>query len=50
VFSEDGVHPNSRGYAFMANTFISAINAKFTSTIPAVDISKYLGTGLPVNP
>jgi lysophospholipase L1-like esterase len=50
VFSEDGVHPNSRGYAFMANTFISAINAKFGATVPPVDISKYLGTGLPINP
>ncbi len=50
AFSEDGVHPNSRGYAFMANIFIDAINAKFGAVIPKVDISKYKGTGLPVNP
>lgn len=50
AFSEDGVHPNSRGYAFMANIFIAAINAKFGATVPLSDLSKYKGTGLPVNP
>jgi hypothetical protein len=50
AFSEDGVHPNSRGYAFIANIFLDAINKNFSATIPLVDISKYKGTGLPVNP
>jgi len=50
AFSEDGVHPNSRGYAFMANIFIAAINAKFSATVPLADLSKYKGTALPVNP
>jgi hypothetical protein len=50
IFSEDGIHPNSRGYAFTANVFIDAINAKFTSTIPKVNIAIYNGTGLPINP
>ena len=50
AFSEDGVHPNSRGYAFMANIFIDAINLKFNATIPKADLSLYKGTGLPVNP
>jgi hypothetical protein len=50
AFSEDGVHPNSRGYAFTANVFIDAINAKFGATIPRVDISKYGTTKLPVTP
>jgi len=50
AFSEDGVHPNSRGYAFAANIFIEAINAKFGAKIPLVNISKYNSTGLPVNP
>ena len=50
AFSEDGVHPNSRGYAFMANIFIAAINTKFSANVPLADISKYKGTGLPVNP
>ncbi|MCZ8022648.1 MAG: hypothetical protein O9302_12350 [Cyclobacteriaceae bacterium] len=49
-FSEDGVHPNGRGYAFLANIFIRAINAKFSSTIPEADITKYRGTRTPVSP
>ncbi|MBT1687293.1 SGNH/GDSL hydrolase family protein [Dawidia soli] len=51
AFSEDGVHPNSRGYAYAANIFINAINAKFGSTIPLVKIGSYgPPTGLPVSP
>lgn len=50
IYSEDGVHPNSRGYAFISNTFINAINAKFGSSIPLTDISKYSATGLPIQP
>jgi hypothetical protein len=50
AFSEDGLHPNSRGNAFTANVFIDAINAKFSATVPRADLSKYSGTGLPVNP
>ncbi|MGC4023294.1 MAG: hypothetical protein QM734_15770 [Cyclobacteriaceae bacterium] len=49
-FSEDGVHPNTRGYAFLANIYLSAINTAFSANIPLIDISKYQGTGLPVNP
>lgn len=49
VFSEDGVHPNSRGYSFMANIFIDAINAKFGAVIPKASIADYKGTGLPVS-
>ncbi|MCD9014354.1 SGNH/GDSL hydrolase family protein [Parachryseolinea silvisoli] len=50
AFSEDGVHPNSRGYAYTANIFINAINAKFGSTIPLVNIGAHGGTPLPVSP
>ncbi len=50
AFSEDGVHPNSRGYAFAANTFIEAINTKFGSDIPLVNIGNYAGVALPINP
>ncbi|MEM8566648.1 MAG: hypothetical protein AAGF85_09310 [Bacteroidota bacterium] len=50
AFSEDGVHPNSRGYAFAANTFIEAINTKFGSDIPLVNIGNYQGVALPINP
>jgi lysophospholipase L1-like esterase len=50
IFSEDGVHPNARGYAFLANVFIDAINTGFDASIPKANISKYKATGLPVNP
>jgi hypothetical protein len=48
IFSEDGVHPNSRGYAFLSNVFIEAINAKFGASVPLANISKYGATGLPI--
>ncbi|MBX2969487.1 MAG: hypothetical protein KF803_08940 [Cyclobacteriaceae bacterium] len=48
IYSEDGVHPNTRGYAFLANVFIDAINAKFGSTIPRANLAKYPATGLPL--
>jgi hypothetical protein len=48
IYSEDGVHPNSRGYAFLSRVFIDAINSKFGSTIPLTDISLYGATGLPI--
>lgn len=47
VFSEDGVHPNSRGYALAANEFIKAINAKFGATIPLAKVSDYPSNDLP---
>lgn len=48
IYSEDGVHPNSRGYAFLSRVFIEAINSKFGSTVPLTDIGKYSATGLPI--
>lgn len=50
AFSEDGLHPNSRGNAFTANIFIDAINTKFGATVPKADISKYGATKLPITP
>jgi lysophospholipase L1-like esterase len=50
AFSEDGVHPNSRGYAFMANIFIDAINAKFSAKVPHASLADYHGVGLPLVP
>ena len=41
AFSLDGVHPTPRGYAFIANLFIDAINAKFGSTLRTVDLANY---------
>ncbi|MBP9926481.1 MAG: hypothetical protein KBF45_10885 [Cyclobacteriaceae bacterium] len=48
IYSEDGVHPNSRGYAFLSRVFIEAINTKFGATVPLTDLSKYKATGLPI--
>ena len=48
IYSEDGVHPNTRGYAFLANVFIQAINTKFGSTVQPVNLALYGATGLPI--
>jgi hypothetical protein len=47
AFSLDGVHPNARGSAFVANQFITAINTKFGSSIPLVNPNNYPGNDLP---
>ncbi|MBL7766401.1 MAG: hypothetical protein JNJ58_09930 [Chitinophagaceae bacterium] len=47
AFSLDGVHPNQRGYALIANEFIKAINHKFGSNVPQVDVTKYHGVLFP---
>jgi lysophospholipase L1-like esterase len=47
AFSLDGVHPNARGYAFVANVFIDAINAKFGSTLPYVSMEAAPGNDFP---
>ncbi|WP_348798135.1 SGNH/GDSL hydrolase family protein [Flavobacterium adhaerens] len=41
AFSLDGIHPTPRGYAFIANLFIKAINAKFGATVKDVDLAQY---------
>ncbi|MDT3402689.1 SGNH/GDSL hydrolase family protein [Mucilaginibacter terrae] len=47
VFSLDGVHLTPRGYAIVANEFIKAINTKYGSTLPQVNISGYAGVVFP---
>jgi lysophospholipase L1-like esterase len=47
AFSLDGVHPNQRGYALIANEFIRSINARFGASIPEVDATKYKGIVFP---
>jgi hypothetical protein len=47
AFSLDGVHLNPRGCAVAANYFIDAINAKYGSTIPQVNITNYQGVVFP---
>ena len=48
AFSLDGVHPNARGSAYIANKFIEAINAKFGSNIPYCNPNSFAGNELPV--
>ena len=43
VFSLDGVHLTPRGNALTANEFIKAINLKYSTTIPLLDVSTYKG-------
>lgn len=47
-FSLDGVHPNARGNAYVANKFIETINYKFGSTIPYCNPNSFAGNELPV--
>lgn len=49
VFSLDGVHPNARGYAIVANKFIEVINRFYKSNIPMVNINSYKGITFPSN-
>ncbi len=47
IFSLDGVHLTPRGYAIVANQFITAINAKYGSNIPLADVAAYTGVKFP---
>lgn len=48
TFSLDGVHPTSRGYAVIANEFISVINSKFNASIPRINVST-IPSSIPLN-
>ena len=41
TFGLDGIHPNARGYAVVANQMIMGINSYYDSTLPLVDVTKY---------
>ena len=41
AFSLDGVHPSPRGYAYIANLFVNAINTKYGATLRTVDLANY---------
>jgi lysophospholipase L1-like esterase len=43
LFSLDGVHPNARGYAVIANEVIKVINSYYHSKLPLVDPGLYPG-------
>ena len=47
IFSLDGLYPNARGQAHIANAFIRAINSKYMSTLPEVDVNAYRGNNIP---
>lgn len=47
TFSLDGVHPNPRGYAVVANEFIRVINEAYNSNIPKVSVGTYRGVVFP---
>ncbi|MFZ9981886.1 MAG: SGNH/GDSL hydrolase family protein [Cyclobacteriaceae bacterium] len=48
VFSLDGVHPNARGNGYVANQYIDAINKRWNSQIPQVDVNSLPGNELPI--
>jgi hypothetical protein len=41
MFSLDGVHPSPRGYAFIANQFLKAVNNKYNSNFKGVNVGDY---------
>ncbi len=41
IFSVDGIHPNPKGHAVVANEIIRVINGAFDATIPLVDTTPY---------
>ncbi len=42
LFSYDGVHPATAGYAIIANKWIETINDRFNASIPYVDVIQYM--------
>lgn len=47
AFSLDGIHPNTRGYALVANKFIEVINQNYGASIPPVPAHNYTGIIFP---
>lgn len=47
LYSIDGVHPNNRGYAMIANEYIRTINQSYGSNLKPVTISNYRGVTFP---
>ena len=47
AFSLDGVHPNPRGHAMLANEFIKTINDTYLSSIPLLNVGQYQGVIYP---
>jgi lysophospholipase L1-like esterase len=50
LFSLDGIHPNARGYAVVANEIIKVINTHYHSKLPLIEAGNFPGaTVLPTN-
>lgn len=50
LFSLDGIHPNARGYAVVANEIIKVINRHYHAKLPLISAGNYPGaTVLPSN-
>lgn len=50
LFSLDGVHPNARGYAVVANEILKVINSYYNAKLPQINAGNYPGaTVLPTN-
>ncbi len=47
TFSLDGIHLTQKGYALIANQFITAINGKYGANIPKVSVTDYPGIEFP---
>ena len=47
AFSLDGVHLTPLGNALLANQFILSINARYGSTLPQLDVTKFRGVLFP---
>lgn len=47
AFSIDGLHPNTRGYAIIANEFIKTINSSYNAELRPVSVSNYKGIIFP---
>lgn len=47
TYSSDGFTPTAQGYAIIANFFISAINATYSSTLRPVDVLRYPSLTMP---
>ncbi|HMT28846.1 MAG TPA: hypothetical protein PKD91_06160 [Bacteroidia bacterium] len=47
AFSTDGFYLNQRGYAFVANEFLNAINKSYGSNLPSVDVNSLPGIVFP---
>ena len=41
AFSLDGVHPSPRGYAYVANLILKAVNNTYDATVPSVHVGEY---------